>query len=51
MATALQFREIRPDLSVLSLDRRVRENAVALGFEVMPGEAQHVNQGSAGWDG
>ena len=39
LATALQFRVIRPDLSVLSFDRRVRENAVALGFEVMPGEA------------
>ena len=36
LATALQFRDLRPDLSVLSFDRRVRENAVALGFGVVP---------------
>lgn len=37
LATALQFRDIRPGLSLLSFDRRVRENASALGFEVLPG--------------
>ena len=38
LATALLMRDIHPDLRVLSLDRRVRENAAALGFEVVPGE-------------
>ncbi len=38
LATALRLREIHPDLAVLTLDRRVRENAVALGFEVLPAE-------------
>ena len=36
LATALVIRDVRPDLSVLSLDQRLRENAVALGFEVVP---------------
>ena len=36
LATALIFREIKPDLRVLSVGRRVRENAAALGFEVVP---------------
>lgn len=36
LATALQFRDFRPDLRLLSFDRRVRENAVALGFEILP---------------
>ena len=36
LATALVLRDIQPDLRILSLDRRVRENAVALGFEVVP---------------
>lgn len=39
LATALVIRDIHPDLTVLSLDHRVRENAVALGFEVLPGES------------
>ena len=38
LATALKIRAFQPDLSLLSFDRRVRENAVALGFEVLPGE-------------
>ena len=37
LATALVIRDIYPDLRVLSLDQRVRDNAVALGFEVVPG--------------
>ena len=37
LATALVLRNIQPDLRILSLDRRVRENAVALGFDVVPG--------------
>lgn len=39
LAAALVARDIRPGLAFLSLDRRVRENAAALGFEVLPGEA------------
>lgn len=36
LATALALRDIRPQMALLSLDRRVRENAIALGFEVLP---------------
>ena len=36
LATALLIRDIRPGLTILSLDRRVRENAAALGFPVIP---------------
>ena len=36
LATALVIRDLQPDLTVLSLDQRLRENAVALGFEVLP---------------
>ena len=36
LATALTLRNIQPDLRVLSLDRRVRENAAALGFDLEP---------------
>lgn len=36
IATALAARSAISDLALLSLDRRVRENAVALGFEVLP---------------
>ena len=39
LATALVLRDIAPDLRILSLDRRVRENAVALGFEVVPADS------------
>lgn len=39
LATALVLRNIQPDLRILSLDRRVRENAAALGFEAVPGGA------------
>ena len=39
LATALVIRDIYPDLRVLSLDQRVRQNAVALGFEVVPAES------------
>ena len=38
LATALEIRAFRPELRLLSFDRRVRENAGALGFEVVPGE-------------
>jgi hypothetical protein len=38
LATALVLREIHSDLQVVSLDRRVRENAVSLGFGVVPAE-------------
>ena len=46
LATALVIRDIYPDLSVLSLDRRVRENAAALGFGVVPTEFSTVGPGS-----
>ena len=36
LATALLFREAMPDLVVLSLDDRVRANAVALALPVLP---------------
>lgn len=36
LATALQFREAMPDLVVVSLDDRVRANAVALALPVLP---------------
>ena len=39
LATALVIRGIHPDLRPLLLDRRPRENAVALGSEVVPGES------------
>ena len=39
LATALVIRDIYPDLRVLSLDQRVRQNAAALGFEVVPAES------------
>ena len=47
LATALVIRDIYPDLRVLSLDQRVRENAVALGFEVVPGGSGSAE--SQGW--
>jgi uncharacterized protein with PIN domain len=36
VASALEARAVLPALSVLSLDARVRDNAAALGFEVLP---------------
>jgi predicted nucleic acid-binding protein len=36
LAAALLARSAVPDLAVLSLDRRVRENARSLGFDVAP---------------
>ena len=36
LAAALVARDIRPQLAFLSLDQRLRENAAALGFEVVP---------------
>lgn len=36
LATALAFREVMPDLVVVSLDDRVCANAVALGLAVIP---------------
>jgi predicted nucleic acid-binding protein len=37
LSTALVTRELVPDLSLLCFDRRVRENARALGFPIHPG--------------
>jgi len=36
LATALEVRTVVPDVRVLSLDARVRDNALGLGFEVVP---------------
>jgi predicted nucleic acid-binding protein len=36
LATAMVFREVMADLVVVSLDDRIRANAVALGFAVIP---------------
>jgi predicted nucleic acid-binding protein len=36
LATALTARAALPDLALLSLDGRVRENGAALGFDVFP---------------
>jgi len=36
LASALVARSVAPGLAVLSLDQRVRENAVRLGFGVVP---------------
>ena len=36
LATALAVRNLSPDLLVLSLDERIRDNAVALGFQMAP---------------
>jgi predicted nucleic acid-binding protein len=36
VATAIRFRESFPSLAVLSLDDRVRRNALSLGMKVLP---------------
>jgi len=36
IASALTARRLIPDLALLSLDKRVRENGSALGFDVLP---------------
>ncbi len=36
LSTALVVRSLVPDLHLLTLDRRVRENGAALGFELLP---------------
>jgi hypothetical protein len=36
LASALMARSTVPDLALLSLDQRVRDNGTALGFEVLP---------------
>jgi predicted nucleic acid-binding protein len=36
LATAVQFQEALPDLAVVSLDQRVRQNAQALAMTVVP---------------
>ena len=37
LASALEARSALPETCVLSLDNRVRQNAVKLGFEILPG--------------
>ena len=36
LATALRIAEFRPDLNLLTFDRRIRSNAAALGLDVLP---------------
>lgn len=36
LSTALVVRSLVPDLRLLTLDQRVRDNAAALGFELLP---------------
>jgi predicted nucleic acid-binding protein len=36
LSTALVVRSLVPELHLLSLDRRVRENGAAMGFELVP---------------
>ena len=36
LATALAVRNLFPDVRMLSLDERIRDNAAALGFDVVP---------------
>lgn len=36
LSTALLVRTLVPDLRILALDRRVRDNGAALGFELLP---------------
>lgn len=38
LATALSLRTLTPRLQILSFDRRVRDNALHLGFEVLPAQ-------------
>ena len=40
LATAVRTAEFRPGLRVLSFDNRIRANAVALGFDVLPADPQ-----------
>ena len=42
VATALAIRGLVPELRLLSRDERVRRNALALGFEVVPDEGAAV---------
>jgi predicted nucleic acid-binding protein len=37
LASALTVRSTMSDLALLSLDQRVRDNGIALGFDVLPG--------------
>ena len=36
LAAALRLRAAAPDLALLTLDRRIRENGTALGFDLLP---------------
>ena len=38
LATVLRIGDFRPGLGVLSFDRRIRANAAALGFDVLPAD-------------
>lgn len=40
LATALAVRNLSPEVQVLSFDDRIRDNASALGFEVVPSGKQ-----------
>jgi len=47
LASALSARPVLPEMRVLSLDTRVRENALKLGFEVLPPSGWIPHQTSA----
>jgi predicted nucleic acid-binding protein len=47
LASALLLRQSIPDLSVLSTDSRVRDNASELGFEIFPTSADPQHSASA----
>ncbi len=42
LATAFVVRSLRPDVRILSFDRRVRDNAASLGFASLPDEGAAV---------
>ena len=47
LATALVVRSLRPDVRILSFDRRVRDNAVSLGFASLPEPAGEMTTPSS----
>jgi predicted nucleic acid-binding protein len=37
LATAVQARSLMTEVQVLTFDKRIRDNATALGFDILPG--------------
>ena len=48
LATAIRTAEFRPGLVVLSFDHRIRANAAALGFDVLPADGTRSGEPSEG---